>query len=465
MTLYNPDTIAAVSTALSESAISLIRISGDKSFEIVQKIFRKKKSSSDIFNINEVKSHTIHFGYIFDGDEIVDEVLVYIYKKPNSYTGENLIEVSCHGGIYVTRKIFSLIIKNGARIAEPGEFTKRAFLNGKLDLTQAEAVADLIKSKTDLAYKASLNQLEGNLSFFIKRSREELIKIISLIELELDFSEEDLEFIKRDELKEKILNLKEQFNKLLDTFIEGKVIRDGLNLVIAGKPNSGKSSLFNVLLSSDRAIVSDLPGTTRDYLQENLIIDGILFNLIDTAGLRFTEDEIESEGVKRSYKMINEADLILFLIDSTETLSNIEENYNYFKKNFKTENSILCFTKADLQMQISFEDIKAKGGIPLSIFNLDLINNLKKIMIEKFSYIHISNFKSELVITNLRHKECLEKVIDSLEKAKDSITAGMSSEFISVDLRNAANHLGEITGEFTNDEILNYIFSKFCIGK
>lgn len=465
MTLYNPDTIAAVSTALSESAISLIRISGDKSFEIVQKIFRKKKNSTDVFNINEVKSHTIHFGYIFDGDEIVDEVLLYIYKKPNSYTGENLIEISCHGGIYVTRKIFSLIIKNGARIAEPGEFTKRAFLNGKMDLAQAEAVADLIKSKTDLAYKASLNQLEGNLSYFIKTSREELIKIISLIELELDFSEEDVEFIKKDELKEKILNLKDKFSKLLDTFVEGKIIRDGLNLVIAGKPNSGKSSLFNVLLSSDRAIVSDLPGTTRDYLQENLIINGILFNLIDTAGLRFTKDEIESEGVKRSYKMIKEADLILFLIDSTESIGNIEENYNYFKENFKTENSILCFTKTDLQMQISFEDIKAKGGIPLSIYNLELINNLKKTMIDKFSYIHTSNLKSELVITNVRHKECLEKVIDSLEKAIDSVNAGMSGEFISIDLRNAANHLGEITGEFTNDEILNYIFSKFCIGK
>ncbi|MCX7834301.1 MAG: tRNA uridine-5-carboxymethylaminomethyl(34) synthesis GTPase MnmE [Ignavibacteria bacterium] len=465
MTLYNPDTIVAISTALSESAISILRISGEKSFEIIQKIFRKGKKLEDYFDISKQKSHTIHFGYIYDGDQVVDEVLLFIYKKPNSYTGEDLIEISCHGGVFVTRKILLLILENGARLAEPGEFTKRAFLNGKMDLAQAEAVADLIKSKTDLAYKASLNQLEGSLSNFIRCAREELIKIISLIELELDFSEEDLEFIKKKDLKEKILELKKQFNKLLNSFIEGKIIRDGLNLVIAGKPNSGKSSLFNVLLSSDRAIVSDLPGTTRDYLQENLIINGILFNLIDTAGLRFTKDEIESEGVRRSYEKIKEADLILFLIDSTESISDIEENYNYFTENFKVENSILCFTKTDLKMQISFEEISAKKGIPVSIYNLDLVDNLKRIMVEKFSYLQISQYKSELVLTNIRHKKCLEKVVDSLDKAIDSIDSGMTGEFISVDLRNAANHLGEITGEFTNDEILNYIFSKFCIGK
>lgn len=465
MKLYNPDTIVAVSTALSEAAISLIRISGNNSFEIAQKIFRKKRDSNERFDCQKQKSHTIHFGYIFDGEEIVDEVLLYIYKGPNSYTGEDLIEISCHGGIYVTKRIFSLIIKNGARHAEPGEFTKRAFLNGKIDLTQAEAVSDIIKSRTELAYKASLNQLEGSLSGFIKSSREDLIKIISLIELELDFSEEDVEFIKKDELKEKILNLKEKLIKLINSFIEGRIIRDGLNLVIAGKPNSGKSSLFNSLLSSDRAIVSEKPGTTRDYLQENLIINGILFNLIDTAGLRFSKDEIESEGVKRSYIKINEADLILFLIDSTESISEIEETYNYFKENFPKEISLLCFTKTDLKMQISFEDIKSKNGIPVSIYNIDLINNLKKLMVEKFSHIQTSQFKSELVLTNFRHKQCLERVVYSLDKAVESIDSGMSGEFISVDLRNAINHLGEITGEFTNDEILDYIFSKFCIGK
>ncbi len=465
MKLYNPDTIVAISTALSDAAISLIRISGEKSFEIVNWIFKKKKSSSQKFDVDKHKSHTIHFGYIYDNDEIIDEVLLYIYKKPNSYTGENLIEISCHGGVYVTRRIFSLIINNGARHAEPGEFTKRAFLNGKMDLAQAEAVADLIKSRTDLAYKSSIMQLEGSLSDFIKSSREELIKIISLIEIELDFSEEDIEFIKKSELKDKINSLREKYIKLINSFIEGRIIRDGLNLVIAGKPNSGKSSLFNSLLSSNRAIVSDLPGTTRDYLQENLVIGGILFNLIDTAGLRFTKDEIESEGVKRSYEKIREADLILFLIDSTSNPKEIEENYKYFKEEFDTDNAILCFTKTDLEMQISYDYINEKKGIPVSIYNIHLLNNLKQIMVEKFSHVQISQAKSEIVLTNIRHKDCLEKVVDSLDKAIESVDAGMSGEFISVDLRNAINHLGEITGEFTNEEVLNYIFSKFCIGK
>ena len=524
------DTITAISTALTESAISVIRISGPDAFAITEKIFFKKRKtthpvseahrmSDDIkykktFTVSKENSHTIHFGYIFDGNELIDEVLVSVFKKPNSYTGEDVIEISSHGGILNTRKILNLILANGARHAEPGEFTKRAFLNGRLDLSQAEAVADLIKSKTEDAHKSSLAQLEGSLSEFISGVRKDLINIISLVEL--DFAEEDLEFVKKEELKQKISGLKDKFGIIISTFIAGKVIRDGINLVIAGRPNSGKSSLFNFLLSSNRAIVSDIPGTTRDYLQENIVINGILFNLIDTAGLRFSSDEIETEGVRRTYEKIKEADLILFLVDSTGSEKEIEENLEYFKKEFNASKSILCFSKSDLAGQSpnhpitqspNFSEAKSQSvgtsnhpvnqsinhpinqsvthpinqspnhlinqsinhpiiqSSKISIFQPATIENLKTKMTEKFRYSVNLDKKDGFILTNIRHKHCLEKVIVSLDKAIESINTGMTGEFISLDLRSAIRDLGEITGEFTNDEILNNIFLNFCIGK
>lgn len=476
MNLY--DTITAISTAITESAISVIRISGINAFPVTEKIFFRKSKTHPIseshrmrknpFNISNVNSHTIHFGYIYDGEELIDEVLVSIFKKPNSYTGEDVVEISSHGGILNTRKILDLILKNGVRHAEPGEFTKRAFLNGRLDLSQAEAVADLIKSKTEDAHKSSVTQLEGSLSEFISGVRNDLINVISLVELELDFAEEDIEFVKKEELKQKISELKEKFKQIISTYIAGKVIRDGINLVIAGRPNSGKSSLFNFLLSSDRAIVSHIPGTTRDYLQENIVINGILFNLIDTAGLRFTFDEIETEGVKRSYEKIKDADLILYLIDSTGSEKEIKENLNYFKKEFDSSKSILCFTKSDLVRQSSVgqsSGLSSNESLNISIFQPTTIENLKNKMTEKFKYSVNLDKKDLLVLTNIRHKNCLEKVIQSLDKSIESINAGMTGEFISLDLRNAIRHLGEITGEFTNDEILENIFRNFCIGK
>jgi len=461
------DTIAAVSTALTESAISVIRISGPDAFGITGKIFRQKNKSR--FNFAEVKSHTVHFGYIYGKSELIDEVLISVFKKPASYTGEDVIEISSHGGVFSTRKILDLIISQGARHAEPGEFTKRAFLNGRIDLSQAEAIADLIKSKTDDAHKYSIAQLGGSMSDFISAVRKDLINIISLVELELDFAEEDIEFVKKDELKEKILGLKKNFGEIISTYIAGKVIRDGINLVIAGRPNSGKSSLFNFFLSSDRAIVSDIPGTTRDYIQENIVINGLLFNLIDTAGLRFSQDEIETEGVKRSYEKIKEADLILFLIDSTGTRNEIKENLDYFKKEFSSSNNILCFSKTDLIKDLNAlkKSNRSTDANPvfISIFNIETMEKLKKRMTEKFTYSVNLEKKDKLILTNIRHKNCLENVIVSLDKSLESLENGMSGEFISLDLRNAIHHLGEITGEFTNDEILNNIFSTFCIGK
>ncbi len=453
------DTITAISTPIGEGGISVIRISGTKSFDIIENIFYKNSDGNKKIKISEISSHTIHFGYLFDNENLIDEVLISIFKKPNSYTGEDVIEISSHGGMLVTQKILSAILKSGARYAEPGEFTKRAFLNKRLDLSQAEAVADLIKAKTDSAHESSLKQLKGSLSKYISIVRQEIIDATSLIELELDFSEEDLEFVNKDEFKKKIIALIHKLNNIISSYISGKIIRDGINLVIAGRTNSGKSSLFNQLLKTDRAIVSNIKGTTRDYLQENIIINGILFNLIDTAGIRESEDAIETEGIKRSFQKIEEADFVIYLIDSSETEEIIEDEINFYKNNFDANNSLLIFSKNDLKKS-SVED-----NISISIFDDTLLNNLKQKITEKIKESTIEKSSSEIILTNLRHKICLENVVNSLKQVIDSLDKKMSGEFISVDLRNALNYLGEITGEVTNEEILNNIFSKFCIGK
>ncbi len=458
MKMDNFDTITAPATPLMESSISVIRISGTKAFEITEKVFRKKSGKKISFS--DTPSHTVHFGIIADGEDIIDEVLVTVFKNPNSYTGEDIIEISSHGGVYITRKILSLLIKKGARNAEPGEFTKRAFLNGKLDLSQSEAVADLIKSQTESAHRSSLKQLEGSLSKYISEARHDLLNAISLVELELDFAEEDVEFLNKDELRNKISNLKEKLEKILSTYITGKIIRNGVNLVISGKPNSGKSSLFNFLLNSERAIVSDIPGTTRDYLEEKLIINGILFNLTDTAGIRLTEDIIESEGVKRSFEKIEEADLNLYLIDSSTGEDEIGKSLEYFKNKLNHENTIVCFTKSDLKVSQIPE-----RHLSISLFIPDSIENLKKSMVKNYLESTKIENKDDIILTNYRHKICIEQTIESLLKSIESIDSSMSGEYISLDLRNAINRLGEITGEFTNEEVLNNIFMKFCIGK
>lgn len=453
------DTITAISTPIGEGGISVIRISGSKSFEIMEKVFFKSQDKNKKINISETPSHTIHFGYLFDGNNLTDEVLISIFKKPNSYTGEDTIEISSHGGMLVTQKILSVILKNGAKHAEPGEFTKRAFLNKRLDLSQAEAVADLIKAKTDSAHESSLKQLEGSLSKYISSVRQEIIDATSLIELELDFSEEDLEFVNKDKFKKRINTLIEKLNGIISSYISGKIIRDGINLVISGRTNSGKSSLFNQLLKSDRAIVSEVKGTTRDYLQENIIINGILFNLIDTAGIRKSNDEIETEGIKRSFQKIEEADFVIYLIDSSETKGITEDEIKFYENNFDAKKSLLIFSKNDLKKP------SAEYDISISIFDDTSLNNLKQKITNRVKENTVSKSSSEIILTNLRHKICLENVVNSLMNVIDSLDKKMSGEFISVDLRNALNYLGEITGEVTNEEILNNIFSKFCIGK
>lgn len=454
------DTICAISTPIGEGGISVIRISGNKSFNIAEAVFSKSKEKSLLFNISETTSHTIHFGYVFDKDMLVDEVLLSIFKSPNTFTGEDVIEISTHGGVFVTRKVLEIFINHGARHAEPGEFSKRAFLNGKIDLSQAEAIADLIKAKTDEAHKSSLEQLEGSLSEFVKQIREELISITAMVELELDFAEEELEFAHKEDIKNKSLGIIKELNEIVNSYIKGKVIRDGINVVIAGKPNSGKSSLFNSLLKNERAIVSEISGTTRDYLEENLIIEGVLFNLTDTAGLRSTADIIENEGIKRSFNKIREADLVVYLVDSSCSKSEIENSVEFFNQQIKSDNKLLVFTKKDLAIKRLPESVTA-----ISINDNDSISNLKSEMVRKAREKESTLKTGKIMITNIRHKICIEKTIESLKNVIQSIEKNMSGEFLSIDLRNALNHLGEITGSVTNDDILAYVFSRFCIGK
>ena len=459
------DTIAAISTPLGEGGISVIRVSGARAFDITGSVFSKSRDGKPETDFNSVPTHTIHFGFLFDDGIIVDEVLISVFKSPNSYTGEDVIEVSSHGGVLVTKKVLGTILKKGARHAEPGEFTKRAFLNGKIDLSEAEAVADLIKAKTDEAHKSSIQQLEGALSDIVNEIREELIRITALVELELDFAEEDVEFTKKEEIRKKCSDTIRNLEEILASYISGKVIREGVNVVIAGRPNSGKSSLFNALLKSDRAIVSDISGTTRDYLEENIIIEGILFNLTDTAGLRMTEDLIESEGIKRANDKIVNADLVLYLLDTSSSAVELKQGYDYYSVNLDRSSSVLVFTKSDISSK-DFEQSDVNSyGVLININDAKSLSKLKKVMVTRVNERTIPTGQGKIILTNLRHKLCVEDTIVSLKNVIESIDNKMSGEFISVDLRNALKRLGEITGQVTNEEILNFIFSKFCIGK
>lgn len=460
------DTICAIATPPGEGGIAVIRISGQDSFNIINKIFFRNIQRKDSQVITNDDANKIIYGFIFDNEKLIDEVLISVFKSPNSFTGEDIIEISCHGGFFIANKIITLLNKLNIRIAEPGEFSKRAFLNGKIDLSQAEAIADLITSKTDASHNASLAQLEGSLSKYVKSVREEIIKITSLVELELDFAEEDVEFVNKNEVKQKILSVISELNRIIISYIKGKIIKNGVNLVIAGKPNSGKSSLFNYFLNSDRAIVSNVAGTTRDFIEENLLINGVLFKLTDTAGIRLSDDQIETEGIKRSLERIKNADLVLYLIDSSASEKDLIDSLKYFDKNLDKNKTIPVFSKSDLENNSSI-DLNAFNNnfLKISINDDKSIDNLKSEMINKLNLTSIPSQSGELIITNLRHKLCLENTVKELESAIQSIENNMSGEYISLDLRNALNKLAEITGEFTNDDILNSIFLNFCIGK
>ena len=454
------DTIAAISTAMTNSGIGIVRMSGVESLEIIQKIY-KGKVEKDFENI---KTHTIHYGYIADGDETIDEVLVMILKGPHSFTGEDTVEINCHGGVYVVKRILETVIKYGARPAEPGEFTKRAFLNGKLDLSQAEAVIDVINSKNEYALKSSVSQLKGNVQKKIKEIREEIIYHTAFIETALD----DPEHISVDGYGEKLHvvvdNLLVELDKLVKSSDNGRIIKEGIKTVIVGKPNAGKSSLLNVLVGEDRAIVTDIAGTTRDVLEESIQLNGISLNIMDTAGIRDTEDIVEKIGVDKAITHANEADLVIYVVDASREL---DENDFGIIDMIRDKKAVILLNKSDLDTVITEEMIQShidKPILSISAKEEKGIRELEETLKDMFFHGEIS-FNDEVYITNVRHKTALQDAYSSLENVIMSIENDMPEDFYSIDLLDAYESLGSITGETIGEDLVNEIFSKFCMGK
>ena len=447
------DTIIALATPAGVGAISIIRISGPHSFVAVDKFFDGK------IKIQNAASHTLHYGNIINQDsESIDDVLVSVFRAPNSYTGEDSIEISTHGNPLITQKVIELLISNSdVRLAEPGEFTKRAFINNRIDLAKAEAVADVISSRTEASFRGARNQLDGLLSQKVNDLRSQLLNSSSFVELELDFAEEDIEFVNQDELLKRIDSIIIEIDTLLESYEFGRVIRDGVNVAIVGKPNVGKSSLLNYILKESRAIVSEIPGTTRDVIREEVSIEGILFRLFDTAGIRVSDDSIEKEGILRSQETVRNSDVIIFLEDVQQGES--KDLFIDLLKLTSSDKVIKVLNKIDLNRNSEiFSDVKisAKTGEGIE----HLFKSLKEKTIGNENYT-----EKTAIVTNLRHHNCLKKSRENLINARESILRKMSGEFISVDLRNAEMNLAEIIGEVTSDDILNNIFMKFCIGK
>src|SRR5436190_6215166 len=451
------DTIVALATPPGIGAIGVIRLSGNKAFEIIDQLFNSKR-------LSEQPSHTLHVGFIKDGETVIDEVVVSIYKDPRSYTGEDLVEVSGHGSPYVLQQIINACLKRGARLAKPGEFTQRAFLHGKLDLTQAEAVADLIASNTDISQKAALHNIRGGFSLQLKELRERLIRFSALIELELDFSQEDVEFADRKQLHELIDEVDSVTTSLINSFQLGNVIRNGVSVAIIGKPNAGKSTLLNALLNEDRAIVSDIPGTTRDTIEEVINIDGILFRLIDTAGIRHhTSDIIESMGVEKSLDKMKTADLVLYLFDVDDNFKEINSLQDELKK--RELKFLLVANKTDRQDEsIAREKFSSLDNIVfISAKNNRHLEVLKERMVDKIISGEVRS--EDTIVTNARHYHALKEVAKSLADIKSGLDSKLAGDLLALDIRRGLHYLGEITGEITNEDQLDYIFSKFCIGK
>lgn len=449
------DTIVALATPQGVGAISVIRLSGTDAIAITQSVFKGK-------DLTQQPSHTIHFGTIHDEDRIIDEVLVSVFIAPQSFTTENAIEISCHGSSVIVKEIIKALLKKGARLATPGEFTKRAFLHGRFDLAQAEAVADLINAETDNARQAALNQMRGGFSKEINKLREELIHFASLIELELDFGEEDVEFAKRSDLKKLIYQIQGYLTSLIQSFDQGNVIKNGVPTVIAGKPNAGKSTLLNVLLNEEKAIVSDIAGTTRDSIEDEMILGGINFRFIDTAGLRETQDVIEALGVERTRDKMKKASLIIYLVDlantTLEDISKEIEELNALGIPF-----IKVGNKLDAADPTLVEQLKQEGFIFISAKHKDHIEALKEKILSLFE---VANVKTgDVMVTNLRHYQNLLQTNESLTRVLEGMDTSVTGDFLAMDIRQSLHYLGEITGSITTEDLLENIFSKFCIGK
>jgi len=458
------DTIIALATPSGVGAIAVIRISGNEAITICESFFNAVSGKQ----LKSQPTHTIHLGHIMEGDKILDEVLVSVFKDPKSYTGENVIEISCHGSHYIQQEIIQLFLRNGCRIANPGEFTLRAFLNGKLDLSQAEAVADLISSDNEASHKIAMQQMRGGFSNEIKALRDELLNFASLIELELDFAEEDVEFANRDQFEDLIMRITKVLKHLIDSFAVGNVIKNGIPIAIVGEPNVGKSTLLNALLNEEKAIVSDIAGTTRDAIEDELNIGGIGFRFIDTAGIRETQDVVESMGIKKTFEKIKLSEVVIYLLDASQVTSSNAQNFNIeikrIQNKFPDKPLVVVANKIDkansdlIQKQFNYDNLlmlSAKENIG--------VEDLKNKLLEFVNTGALRN--NETIITNSRHYDALLKALEDIQKVQQGMDANLSGDLLAIDIRQALYHFGEITGEITSDDLLGNIFANFCIGK
>lgn len=465
------ETIVALATPSGAGAIAVIRLSGKDAISIASEVFQSVSGK----DITKQKTHTIHLGHITDNGKIYDQVLLSIFKGPNSYTGENVIEISCHGSTFIQQQIIQLLLRKGAKMAQAGEFTLRAFLNGKLDLSQAEAVADLIASDNEASHQIAMQQMRGGFSNEIAKLREELLNFASLIELELDFAEEDVEFADRTQFHELLERIEFVLKRLIDSFAVGNVIKNGIPVAIVGEPNVGKSTLLNALLNEERAIVSDIAGTTRDTIEDELIINGIGFRFIDTAGIRETQDHVESIGIQKTFEKIEQAQVVLYLVDSSQlTVNNLDELKNeiaQIRNKYPQKTLISIFNKKDLLLsnliQKLEEELTTNDGHQKTLFisakNKEGIEDLKNALL---SFVNTGALRNnETIVTNTRHYDSLLKALEEVQKVKWGLDSRLSSDLMAIDIRSALHYFGEITGEVTNDELLGNIFANFCIGK
>jgi len=452
--MNDQDTIIALSTPSGSGAIGVIRLSGPDAISLANSVFAGK-------DLEDQASHTLHFGLIKDGEQIVDEVVAGLFVAPKSYTKENVVEISCHGSNYIIQQIINLLISKGARAAKPGEFTLRAFLNGAFDLSQAEAVADLIASNSKASHDVAMQQMRGGFATELKALREQLIHFASMIELELDFAEEDVEFANREQLTKLVNKINHVLRRLISSFEMGNVIKNGVPIVIAGKPNVGKSTLLNALLNEERAIVSDIAGTTRDTIEDELTIGGVVFRFIDTAGIRDTADIIEALGVERTLEKMKQAKLIIYMADVAQTTAEIEEQVRGLKQ--LEIPYLILLNKADLLSPTQRKAFEALDVVFLSAREKIGIDELKTTLLEQVNLHHINT--SETLVTNIRHVEALKQTENALQRVLDNVDNPVTSDFLAMDIKQALHYLGEITGTVTTDDLLENIFTKFCIGK
>ncbi|MDV6167101.1 tRNA uridine-5-carboxymethylaminomethyl(34) synthesis GTPase MnmE [Flavobacterium sp. DG1-102-2] len=461
------DTIVALATPSGSGAIAIIRLSGDDAITIASKVFASVSGK----DITRQRTHTIHLGHITDGQKTYDQVLLSLFKGPNSYTGENTVEISCHGSTYIQQQIIQLLLRSGSRMANAGEFTLRAFLNGKLDLSQAEAVADLIASDNEASHQIAMQQMRGGFSNEIAKLREELLNFASLIELELDFSEEDVEFADRSQFTELLQRITFVLKRLIDSFAVGNVIKNGIPVAIVGEPNVGKSTLLNALLNEERAIVSDIAGTTRDTIEDELVINGIGFRFIDTAGIRETEDVVESIGIKKTFEKIEQAQVVVYLVDGFELTSDstqldrLKIEFERVKNQFPLKPLIIIGNKAD---KLNKEQTDAILNAIPELFLISAKNNIgiEELKNKLLSFVNTGALiKNETIVTNTRHYDSLFKALEEVHKVQFGIQSNLPADLMAIDIRQALYYFGEITGQVTNDELLGNIFANFCIGK